>query len=132
MNTKKAEVAMMSDVITEETALDRAMTASGQRAGGWRADLAANVPAAISFARALRVHGGMVSFSVRDNGQVWVFARPDGSTSEPNWVAGLGADVPGALDFVNRQNRGGLGTSFTMRDNGQVWAFCVPHTNPTI
>ncbi|MDF2825945.1 MAG: hypothetical protein K0R68_3353 [Mycobacterium sp.] len=122
----------MDDVITEDNARDRAMAGFVTLAAGWRADLAANVPAAISFAKALRVHNGMVSFSVRDNGEVWVFSRPEGAVNEPNWVAGLGADVPGALDFVNRQNRGGLGTSFTMRDNGQVWAFCVPHTNPTI
>lgn len=101
----------------------------------WSANLAADVPSALAFARSLNMGwcGGQVLFDERDNGEVWVFSyRGDPSTVPQDFEASLGSNVPDALQWVNSwAHAGGGAASFTMRDNGQVWAFAVTNTNPT-
>jgi hypothetical protein len=93
----------------------------------WYGGLAQNTNAAVAYANARHLGPGYAAFSMRDNGQVWVFSLQNPTVLPPasggRWRADLAANTGQATDFATALQLGYGQASFSIRDNGQVWVF---------
>jgi hypothetical protein len=93
----------------------------------WYGSLAQNTGAAIAYANARHLGPGHAAFSMRDNGQVWVFSFQNPSVLPPRppgrWYADLAGNTRQATDYASALQLGFGAASFSIRDNGQVWVF---------